>query len=314
MELFKQELGTVFRLTNFRKSYLLTSLLMTVGITILICFVFLAEAVPRGSALYHLVRNAGIYLFFISFLAAYAGVYRLTGFADGSTGIARGTLWWTMKKVPWLMAGTLLVLLACLVIALVELGVSFLGYIPYLGPVLTGLLTVPFFALNLAALVVVVIVFFLLPPAINESADAPALVRDLRDGVLKNGINYFLYIVLSLSVVAICALAVVLFARYTGGITKALQWKIGITYPPILEKKLTADFFVTDLIAKITPRPDPIGAFRKYGMEIFDYIDILKRIIAYSYAVIISFLAAFPLAAYFSFTASVYRWIFKGQK
>lgn len=72
--------------------------------------------------------------------------------------------------------------------------------------------------------------------------------------------------------------------------------------------------YFTDLIYKITPQPDPADALKRYGMDLFHYLDILRYIVSISYLAVLSFIASFPLAAYFNISSAFFKSIWKAKK
>lgn len=303
MESLKASLSNLFPGNTFRRTFYLTWIFILIGIVLLILFFSLARIANNKSFIYFFIQNIGVFFMFTSLILAYSGVYFITtsSRADGQ----RFRLIFTdsIKRAPAILCVTLGAAVFLFVLALLEVGLSMISHIPYAGPGIISLLTIPLFLINLASLLLAISIVLLVPPMICDGKSIRDIFTEMKSLVKGEWISIILYIIMSFALLLLFVYIGYYLVKYAVGITKAVQWKIGEAYPAIL-KGFVKKSYISDVIARITPNPDPISAFKKYGFEIFKYVDILKYIIGISYALLMSFLISFPFSIFFRMTSA----------
>lgn len=311
MELFKEEIGKIFKMGNFKKSFALTWLFVGAGIILLVSCNLIADVMPAKSYFSYFFKDAGIFLMITSLLMAFAGVYRVTALKNGEVIAVRESLKSVAEKSHYILGISFGTLLIFLIVVLLEVGFSSVSHIPYAGPFIAAILTIPIFVINLLCLILTICIFAVVPPMVGEAQNIKDFLNELKIIIWKRGLNVVIYVIISLSILAVSMVIIFFIFKFSVGITKAVQWKINAAYPKIISKKFAQASFLTDLVYRITPRPDPVAAFRKYGFKLFDYLNMLKFIISLSYMIVISFIVSFPLSVYFNFSSSFFRRILK---
>lgn len=233
---------------------------------------------------------------------AFAGVYRLgVPAGDGQDGV-RPVVTAILKKAHYFIGATAGAALIFMALLLLQFGITALAYIPYAGPFLVSLLAGLFFLVNAAAVAAALGGMAVLPPLAVEAASFRGLVKSVLDLMRGRWLNVLFYLVLSFSVLFLAVTVLYYIIRYAMGITHSVQWKINAAYPRSLSS-LNLGSYIVDVVRRITPATDPIGAYMTYGSRVFDYLNIVRVIIGLSYAAVFSFIAAFPLAVYFSISS-----------
>lgn len=303
MESVKSWMSQLFPGKSFLKSFFLTWVFIVIGILILILFLSISKLAPKKGFLYFLIQNIGIFFIFSSLIVSYSSVYLLITSSQSEGQRFRLIFTDSIKRAPAILCVTFGAAFFLLVIALAEVALSMVSHIPYAGPGIIALFTIPLFLINLASLMLAISVILLVPPMVCEGKNIKDIFADMKSLVKGEWIAICIYIVLSITLLMLFIYISLYLVKYAVGITKAVHWKIGEAYPALL-KGLVKKSYVSDVIARITPNSDPISAFKKYGLDIFKYVDILKYMIGISYAIIVSFLVSFPLSIFFGMTSA----------
>ncbi len=304
---FKFNFDNIFNSEHFKKSVWITFLFMSLGFLILfICLVLADQVTEKKSLFYFLFQNIGIISFFISLLIAYAGVHRINSNTIGSDLSVKQAFTETIKKTHYIIMITLGVFLSICIVASIEFGVSYISNIPYAGPAIISLLTIPFFMLIFLSLILSLCFFILTPPMVSDGKSIKEIVKDFRGLIKTKGLYIIVYSIVSMIFFFFCLKMVYYIAGYSTGITKAMQWKINIAYPKLLDIVIKQSY-LTDILGKIAPKTNTMDALQKYGLEILDYVAILKYIIGFSYYAVYTFIFAIPFAAFFNITSNFYK-------
>lgn len=306
MEQIRMEIVKGFQLQNFTKSFMLTWAFLGMGILVLLLFLILAGAMPQESYLFYFLQNVGIFLLFNFVLLAFTGVYRLTGYPDGTARVTSESIRESLKKLPTLLGITFATTILLVASLFIQLGVSAVSYIPYAGPVIVILLTAPFFIINFSFLILAVCIFALSPPMVGEAQSLKNILNELRVLILKNWLNVLLYLVISLSLLFLSTMLIYFITTFAVGVTRSVQWSIGAAYPKFM-MGLSMKSFLTDIATRISPRPGV------EGMELFRFIDGAKYIIGLSYVAVFSCILSFPLAAYFNVSSAFFKKLWKDR-
>ncbi len=307
------EIGKSFKIENFKKSFKLTWLYVGIGLFVFILFSLLTMAVPQQSFFYYFIQNIGSFLLFTALLMAYSGVYRITKYPEGSLKVTRTSIKMTAKRFHYILGFSLATIVFLILVVFIEVGISALSYIPYAGPALMGILTIPFFLVNLFCILLAICIFAVVPPLVGEAETAKDLLTELKVVIQEKWLNVIIYLIFSLSVLILSLLIIFYLLKHAIGITKALQWKISAAYPDIARALISESYF-TDLINRITPRPEAAANLKAYS-SLFDFVSLLRYLITVSYLAVFSFIISFPLAAYFNLSSFFFKSIWtKEQK
>lgn len=310
MDIFFQELIRGFKFGVLKKSFLLTWIFLLFAMILFTAAVFISSYVPAESVIRTIVQSMGLLLALSSLLAAFSAVYK-TAMSPSENETLFSMVVFIGKK-SYFIIGTVLILSAALyLIVFLQSALSLLAMIPYAGPVLMSLLAGIFYLCNILLILLFASVAALLPPIVLRSGSFADLRRNLLPVLKNHWLDVLLYLVISISSFILAMTIIYYIARYALGITAAIQWKINAAYPHAIST-LSLGSFATDIIRKITPSPDPIGAFMDYGSRIFDYVDMIKVVVTLSYALVASILISFPLTIYLRITSLFYQRIDSG--
>jgi hypothetical protein len=291
-----------FRYDSLKRAFLVSWVFIIAGLAVLVLSALIASLFPRSGIAHGIVQNAGILLFLDFVLMAFAGVYRLGESPDGSREGVWAVVAAVLNKAHYFIGATAIAAFIFMVILLLQFGITALAYIPYAGPFLVSLLAGLFFLVNAAAVAAALGGMAVLPPLAAEAASFRGLIKSVLDLMRGRWLSVLFYLVLSFSVLFIAVTVLYYIVRYAMGITHSVQWKINAAYPRSLSS-LNLGSYVVDVVRRITPAADPIGAYMAYGNRVFDYLNMARVTIGLSYAAVFSFIASFPLAVYFSISS-----------
>lgn len=297
-----EELKKLFVREKLLRDTAVSFIFVCAGLLLLAVMFIIASFMQRGGDLYYLLQNLGLFFIFAGMVLACTAVHRGNIHQGGTI---RSLTTETAKQAHLVIGILIASICAVLILALVELVPSLFGYIPYAGPVIVALLSVPLFVINCAVIAAVVMIWILVPLMIGEDIPVKQLPKDYITIVRKRGIVIFSYTILALLVMATVFGGVLMIIRYATGITKAVQWNIAPAYPQMF-KALTRTSYITDIIVKIAPRTDPVSVLQQYGASIFNYLDMLGTLLGVLYGIIFAAIASFFLAVYFNVLSFLY--------
>ena len=279
----------VFTREKLAKDFLVTLVCLACGILLFVAMLFLANVWGPGADLFFLFQNLGYFFLVSGIFLAYAAVHR--GNVHGDKSI-KPMLLETAKKSHIIVGALLASLLVIFIAALVELVPVLLGYIPYAGPALVALLSVPIFIVNFAVMFGVVLIWIILPPMVVEGTPLKKMPLDFFTLVRRRGIFIIIYATVIALAVGIIFMPVLMAIRYSAGITRTVEWNIAPAYPAIF-KSIMRPSYITDVITKIVPKTDPIAALQQYGSEIFNYIEMLGSFLKVLWGIMMAAIVAF---------------------
>lgn len=291
-----------FRYHSLKRAFLVSWVFVIGGLAALMVFVLVGSLFPRNGIAQGIAQNAGILLFLDFLLMAFAGVYRLGESTGAGQEGVRTVVVAILKKTHYFIGATACAAVIFMTLLLLQFGITALAYIPYAGPFLVALLAGLFFLVNAAVVAAALGGLAILPPLAVEATSFRGLVKSVLDLMRGRWLNVLFYLVLSFSVLFLAVTVLYYIIRYAMGITHAVQWKINVAYPRSLSS-LNLGSYIVDVVRRITPATDPIGAYMTYGSRIMDYLNMAKVIIGLSYAAVFSLIASFPLAVYFSISS-----------
>ncbi len=288
------KVGMDVKLKNYRQSFKLTWLFTCIGILVYFLFFLLSTLTPSGSYFYFFLNSTGIFLMFTTLLMAYSGVYQITTAPNDSDDLTRNAIRETLKRGPVIMGIAFVTVILITLIVLIEVGLSVISNIPYAGPVLMALLTIPVFLVNFACLLVAVMVFALTPPLVAEAKTMRDIFIEIKISIMERWINVLMFVFISLAIFIVSVYVLHYLVKIAIGITMAVQWKVQAGYPPAI-RSFTLTSYFTDLVRQIVPSISSASGYTDLG-DVFN--SIIRYIITLSYAVLISFLISFPLTIY----------------
>jgi hypothetical protein len=280
----------VFTREKLTRDFLVTLACIASGIVLFVALMFLARIPGKGTDVFFLLQNLGYFFLFAGLFLGYAAVHRGNVFKDEKS--IKPLLLETAKKAHIIMGVLLGSLLVVFIVALVELIPVLLGYIPYAGPVIVALLSVPLFIINFAVIIGVVLIWIILPPMAAEGTALKKMPVDFYKLVKRRGMVIIAYTAITILVTGILFMPVLMAIRYSAGITRAVEWNIAPAYPAIF-KSIMRPSYITDVITKIVPRTDPIAILQQYGSEIFNYIEMLGTLLKILWGIMMSAVVAF---------------------
>lgn len=297
------DVKSAFNREKFTRDFLVMMINLVCGIILFIGFMLLGKIPGRGTQLFFLLQNLGYFFLLSSIFIGYAAVHRGNVFHEEKSvkPLIRGTA----QKSPVILGILLGSLLAVFIIALVELIPVFLGYIPFAGPVIVALLSVPFFIINFLIILTVVLIWIIAPPMVAEGTPLKKLPLDFFTLVRRRGLIILAYAAIIIVVTGILFMPLLMAVRYSAGITRAVEWNIAPAYPQIF-KSIMRPSYITDIITKIAPHTDPIAALQEYGSNIFNYIEMLGNLLKVLYGIMMAAIVSFMGALFFNLLSLAY--------
>ncbi len=304
-----EEMKKYFTREKMIRDTLVGFIFICAGLILFVAMFFLAAIARRGGDLYNIMQNLGFLFLFASIALVYAAIHR-GNIAPGEQTV-RALVMDTAKQAHIVVGILLGSIVAIGVAALVELILSLFGYIPYAGPVIVALLSLPLFIINFALIAAVVMIWIVLPVMIGEGVALKKMPMDFAALMKKRGLVIFGYTIAAVAVLVILFGGVLMMVRYAAGITRAVQWNIAPAYPGIF-KSIIRPSYITDVIMKIAPRTDPIAALQEYGASIFNYIEMLGTLLKVIYGIVFAAIVAFALNLFFNVLSFFYSRVKKG--
>jgi hypothetical protein len=297
------EIKKYFTREKIKRDSLVTFIFIIAGLVLFTLMFIIAALFQRGGSIYHLLQNLGIFFVFTGIVLAYAAVHR--GNVSPGDQSVRSLAMDTAKQAPIVTGILLCSVIAIFIVALVELILSLFGYIPYAGPVIVALLSLPLFAVNFAVIAAVVMIWMVLPPMVGEGTDFRKMPLAFLTLMKRRGLIIFSYTMITIVLSVIIFGGVLIVIRYATGITRAVQWNIAPAYPSVF-KAIISSSYITDVVSKIAPRTDPISALREYGSSIFNYIEMLGTLLKVIYGVTMAAIVSFFLGIFFNILSYLY--------
>ncbi len=291
---------------NYGKCVLLTFIYMLTGLLFFSVFLIIADQIQKKSLLYYSLQNIGIIFFFISLMISYSGVHRLNSSSINSNIPIKEIVIKTASASHLVFLTAICIILSLCMITAVELGISMIAEIPYAGPIIIMLLTAPLFLINFLCLLISLSAFFIIPPLVTEENNFATIIKKFFGMIRTNGLSILLYIIISLVLLYLCLKIIYYITGYSAGITKAIQWKINITYPNLMNNFILKSF-LTDIVEKISPQPDSLMALKRYGTSLFDYLNVIKYFTGFSFYISFAFIFSFPITAFFLLLSNFYK-------
>lgn len=273
------------------------------GTVVLIVFYILSGIFSRGSGLHYFMQNAGYFFLFLAIALMYAAIHR--GNAGEGSHTVRSLSLHAAGKTHLIGAGLLGAILVLFIAALAQALFSAIGLIPYAGPAIVSLMTLPMFLVNFAALLLIILAWVLVPPLVSEGIDARRILPEFAALVKRRGFVVIAYTFASLVAAVAVFAPLLMVVRYAAGITRAAQWNIAAAYPPAF-RSIIRPSYVTDVLAALTPKTDPLAALQKYGSSLFNYVELLGIVLKIAYGIALIAMAAFILSLFFNLLSFCY--------
>jgi len=296
---------------KFLQVFVITWFFIVLGSILSLIFILIAGSFQKSSFLYSFMQNSGIFIFLTALLTAYSGVYRTVNSTSGVMKI-RESIRDSLKRSRYVFAVSLITAALFLSVVLLEAGISMISVIPYAGPAIMALLTAPVFVLNIFIVTAAVCVLAAVSPVAGEVDGVKNIAVEIMALVKREWLNIVFYLLVTISLLILGIILIILVTRYAGGITKAVQWEIVPAYPPSMKNLVSASYF-SEVVNKIVPASNPMAALQQYGVDLPDYLRLIKHIVAGSFVLVLSFLVSFPLAAYFSFSSAYFKKLMKAD-
>lgn len=271
------------------KSVPITFIYIITGSLLSGAFMFFATLAGMGTFASSFLRNIGWAIILLSVMLSYAGIFIID--EDKSKSII-GAMKDSLKKTHYIAAVAFGTIFGFFIIALFQVLISMIGFIPYAGAYIIALLTIPFFIINFVCVIICLCVFIIAPPMIVKGKTLKETALDSLKIIQSKWAEVLLYIGLSGFIIFIFLIIVFVAARYAGGVTKSVQWNIVDVYSKGMSY-ITGKSSMTDMIDKIVPSPVMV-----YGQN------ALRMILSVSYGIIVSVIMSFILAVYLQFTSS----------
>ena len=292
--LYSDELKKYFAPKKLLRDIELCCIFLCIGAFLMLSFLYGASLANRGGSLYFYLQNAGMFFLFLFLSMTYAGIHR--GNMDLDDTALRPVLLFTLGRshiLAGLIAG---VLIAVVMVSLAELLVSLVGYIPYAGPVIIALLSLPLFFINFALVAGVALLLIVAPPMTGEGASLKKMAAEVPALLLKRWLIILGYAAASLLTISVLFAPVLMLARYAVGINRSVQWSIGKLYSTEIFGAIIRNSYVTDIVAAIAPRPVEIQVLNEYGQGLISYSTIVLIILIIMYTIAMAIIVSFFVA------------------
>ncbi len=277
--------------------------------SIFLVFAYLSGLVPQSGFLYYFFQNLGVFFAFTTILAAYSGVYRISAFNEGSEKTTSRSIKLTALRFHYVLGLTVAAAVLFALVIFIETGISAVSYIPYAGPVITAILTIPFFLVNFACLLLMACLIIIAPPLTGETKNVKETINGLTLIIRAKWITLIIYTLISMALFFLLLQIVYFFIQYSVGITKAAQWKIQFAYPDMVNR-MSMRSTLSDIAIRVLPGADLVSP----SMYLQRFVTFLRGIVGLGYLAAFTFIAAFPLTAYFSISAEYFKSIWKDTK
>ncbi len=298
-----EEIKKYFMKEKIKRDSLVSFIFICAGLILFALMFLLAGLAQRGGEIYHLLQNLGLFFLFASTVLVYAAIHR--GNVASGVQTVRSLTMDTAKQAPAVIGILIGSIAAVFIASMAELVLSLFGYIPYAGPVIMALLSLPLFIINFVMIAALVMIWIVLPTMIGEGVAIKKMPVDFFTLMRKRGLIIFGYTMITIVVFVILFGGVLIVIRYATGITRAVQWNIAPAYPPMFKSIIRLSYF-TEVIAGIAPRTDPIAALQQYGSSIFNYIDMLGSLLKVIYGAALAAIVAFVLSIFFNVLSFFY--------
>jgi hypothetical protein len=285
--------------SGFKNALALTWVFVSLGL--LFYFLIAALGLTMGSrgGVYYLVQFVAVSLLLTCLLAAYCGV-RVSSTLPVQ---GRGAIIIILLKNfhRFILASFAITGFAFHVIAL-TITLSLLGLVPKVGQLLVSLTTIPVFALNFTGILLALCLFIIAPALVMDIRPGIASLTRARDLIRDHWLVMTIYLLVSLSLLALVTVGIFYIAGHAAGISRAVQWNIGGQYPRIVDALAMKSFF-SDIATSIAPAVEKMGLAAAYNLGPMTYGQLVTYILAGSYMTLGSILLALPLAVYFWVTS-----------
>jgi hypothetical protein len=297
------ELKKYFTREKLFRDTLIGFIMLCSGIAVVMLFFFLSSFPEKGGPIYFLVQNIGYFFMFVAIMMVYAAIHR-ENIAQGPSSI-RSLLLASVRETHILAGILLATFLAILIVALFELLLSLIGYIPYAGPVISAILSLPLFVINVAIITVALLVWVVASPMVAEGTGLKQIPLDMLALIRKRGVIILVYTLTAVVALVVLFGPTIMIFRYAGHITGSVQWNI-VPALPTLFSTFTRPTYITDIIGLIAPRTDPLAALQQYGSSIFNYLEMLGLFLKVMYGIGLAFLFSFVMALFFNILSICY--------
>ena len=287
-----------FRYQAFKKYVLITWVFILGGMALFFTFGLTAGFFPRTGIMGRLFSQAGWLSALTFLLMGFSGVYSLHAGNGDELPAFRKPIFNVIRRTHYFLGTVFLPAFVLGLLLTVESGFTVISFIPYAGPVLSAFSSLPFFIVNVLFIWVFIAILLVMPPLAVSAGNFPDLLKKTTLMLRKRWLGILMYMVISFAVLFLAMTVLYYMVRYALGITHAVQWKINAAYPQGI-RSMNLGSYAVDIIRRITPRADPIAAFKTYGTRVFDFLDIMRVMIGVSYSLVFSFIASLPLAVYF---------------
>ncbi|MCX7678102.1 MAG: hypothetical protein N2316_02685 [Spirochaetes bacterium] len=288
-----------------KKAFLLVLFFLIIGMVFFMGSLFLSSYIPQQNVFQPITQTVGLLILLSAILMAFASVYRISEEKFEKEPF-REILKAVIKKVHYVLLIVFSLSAIAYLIVGIESAIMYISFIPYIGQLAVALLSGLWYWINVIMIFCCVIIIAITPLIALESHSVYDLLRKILYVFRRYWIRVSVYLFLSFSIFSIIATFFYYVARLAMGITTPIQWKVNVAFPPMLHNAVL-NTFITDIIRRITPSPDPIGAFAEYGIKIFDYIDMIKITVTVSYAFIACIIISFLFSFYFRISSVYYK-------
>ncbi|OHD67408.1 MAG: hypothetical protein A2W19_02990 [Spirochaetes bacterium RBG_16_49_21] len=298
-----KELKSYFTMKKMIRDCLVSLIFLSAGVVLFALFSILAQIPERGGDTHSFLQNAGFFFLFVGILLIYAAIHRENALAGDHD--LKSLVLYTGRRSPEIAGILLASIVAIFITALAQMIFSLFGFIPYAGPVILTLLSLPLFAVNFAVVTAALLIWIAAPPMIGEGRGLKQLPFDFYELVKKRGLLIIAYTAAALALLVLFLGPILMIARYAAGMTRAVQWNISPAYPQIFNAVLKPSY-ITDIITKIAPRTDPAAALQQYGSAVFNYIRMLGAVLNITYGIALTVLVSFVLSLFFNVLSFFY--------
>ena len=302
MDNIQKEFLAGFRYKAFKKYVMICWVFLLGGMALFFLIGLMAGFFPRNGIVFRLLSQAGWLSALSSLLMGFAGVYALHAGEGDELPSFRKPFFRVIRRTHYFFGIVFIPALMMLILLSFESGVTALAYVPYAGPVVSALSSLPFFLANVFFIWVFIAIILVMPPIAVSSEGFRDLLNKTAMLLKKRWLGILIYAVISFAVLFLSLTVLYYMVRYALGITHSVQWKINAAYPQSISS-MNLGSYAVDIIKRITPRADPIAAFKTYGTRVFDFLDILRVMIGVFYTLLFSFIVSLPMAVYFRFSS-----------
>lgn len=310
---FNKETKWMIYFKNFGLSLFISWFFIFIGLIVIVSLLSLGLLLKNSHTLSSVNFICILFIATLSMLLAYSGVHRVN-ISINDVLSRREIIYVMYKKIPYIFIYLLAVVLLFFVNYFIQNFFSKFVIIPFIGPYLLTLFSIPFFLLNFIVLIFAALSFIFVPLLVGEGEQPLDSLKKFINLFKQKSFYLILFAILSIILLVLCSFVVIIISLLAVTSTKFGQWNVNIGYPSIVNK-YALSWGLPNILQWIIPKTNTyeiIDLISTYGKDaILQYRNILQYIIMGSYLLISSVVIAIPIVIYSTVASNFYKYLKK---